>query len=189
MAYSIGPDWSEPKTITRWPGPHGEVRADKVATRVGYDRGGQLRNWGFESVLGDENVQVRELFKLTLDADYEDDRGFSCLEARQWYLDYLRCLNTAIDRFFDASIPRWREGVVEYSFSTPTTWRSPAMVAKIEELIIRAGFDSSPRKQARMALTEAEAAAIEASKTQYRVGEVFLICDVRVIAPSWSKSC
>jgi hypothetical protein len=112
-------------------------------------------------VFGAENVDVREQFKLTLDSDYEDDRGFSCLDARRWYFDYLSCLHREIEKFFDVSVPRWRDLHVEYSFSTPTTWKNPA------------------KQTVRMGLTEAEAAAIEASTTQYREGDIFLICDVR----------
>ncbi|KAK5125179.1 hypothetical protein LTR85_000855 [Meristemomyces frigidus] len=178
VAYSIGPDWSEPRTLNRWPSNVGIEKADKVATRVGYTKDtNKQKNWGFESVFADEGVNVREQFKLTLDADYEDDRGFTCHDARQWYLDYLRCLHGEIEKFFDASIPRWRNMHVEYSFSTPTTWKNPAMIASIEELVKSAGFASTSQQSVRMALTEAEAAAIEASTTQYRTNEIFLICD------------
>lgn len=138
-------------------------------------------NWGFESVFGDDSVTVREQFKLTLDAEYEDDRGFSCHEARSWYFDYLKFLYREIEKFFDTSVPRWRELQVEYSFSTPTTWKNPAMIASIEHLIKSAGFASTGQQTVRMALTEAEAAAIEASTTQYRAGDIFLICDVRAM--------
>jgi hypothetical protein len=129
-------------------------------------------------VFGDREVDVREQFKLTLDADYEDDRGFTCQDARVWYYDYLTCLHREIEKFFDASVPRWRSLNVEYSFSTPTTWNNPAMIASIEKLVKSAGFASTATQTVRMALTEAEAAAIEASTTQYRAGDIFLICDV-----------
>lgn len=122
-------------------------------------------------------MEIREQFKLTLDAEYEDDRGYSCHDARQWYLDFLSCLHREIEKFFDATIPKWRDMYVEYSFSTPTTWKNPAMIANIQRAIEMAGFKSD-RQSVRMALTEAEAAAIEASTTQYRAGDVFLICDV-----------
>lgn len=179
VAYSIGPDWSDPRTLNRWPSKHGTEKADKVATRVGYDKGKKdLKNWGFESVFGDKEVDVREQFKLTLDADYEDDRGFTCHDARVWYYDYLTCLHREIEKFFDASVPRWRSLHVEYNFSTPTTWNNPAMIASIEKLVRSAGFASTATQTVRMALTEAEAAAIEASTTQYRAGDIFLICDV-----------
>jgi hypothetical protein len=162
-------------------------RADKVATRVGYCKTtGALKSWGFESVFSDDSVDIREQFKLTLDAEYEDDRGYTCHDARQWYFDYLSCLHTEIEKFFDTSIPRWRDLRVEYSFSTPTTWRNPAMIASIHKLIESAGFACTERQSVRMALTEAEAAATEASTTQYRIGDVFLICDVR--APSSNRN-
>lgn len=52
------------------------------------------------------------------------------------------------------------------------------MIASIEKLVKSAGFASTATQSVRMALTEAEAAAIEASTTQYRAGDIFLICDV-----------
>jgi hypothetical protein len=52
------------------------------------------------------------------------------------------------------------------------------MIASIEKLIRSAGFASTATQTVLMALTEAEAAAIEASTTQYRAGDIFLICDV-----------
>ena len=146
---------------------------------MGYDKEGGLKNWGFESTFEDDNIVLREQFKLTLDAEYEDDRGFSCHDARKWYFDYLRSLHAEIESFFDTAIPRWRTMNVEYSFSTPTTWKNPAMIASIQKLMESAGFANTNQQSVRMALTEAEAAAIEASTTQYRTGDIFLICDVR----------
>ncbi len=52
------------------------------------------------------------------------------------------------------------------------------MIASLQKLMEEAGFAGSPQQTVRMALTEAEAAALEASTNQYRVGEIFLICDV-----------
>ncbi|KAK5170090.1 uncharacterized protein LTR77_004674 [Saxophila tyrrhenica] len=177
VAYSIGPDWSDPRTLNRWPGAHGTVREDKVATRVGYSKAsGDLATWGFLSVFDDEATVVHDFFKLTLDADYEDDRGFSCQDARKWYCDYLRCLHREIEAFFDAAVPNWRALHVEYSFSTPTTWRNPAMIDSMQRLMESAGF-ACRGQSVRMALTEAEAAAIEASTTKYNMGDIFLICD------------
>ncbi|KAK1024507.1 hypothetical protein LTR33_017893, partial [Friedmanniomyces endolithicus] len=118
-----------------------------------------------ESVFGDDQTTVREQFKLTLDPEYQDDRGSTWEEARQWYFDYLTCLHREIEKFFDTSIPRWRSMRVEYSFSTPTTWKNPAMIAGIEKLIKSAGFTDTAQQTVRMALTEAEAAAIDASTT------------------------
>ncbi|SMQ49896.1 unnamed protein product [Zymoseptoria tritici ST99CH_3D7] len=178
VAFSIGPDWSDPKVISRWPGFHGVERADKVATRIGYSKQNQkVKNWGFETTFGDSSIELREQFKLSLDAEYEDDRGYSCQDARQWYLDYLSCLHSEIEKFFDESVPRWRNMHVEYSFSVPTTWKNPAMIASMEMLIQAAGFADTHYQSVRMSLTEAEAAAIEAATTQYKEGDIFLICD------------
>ena len=54
------------------------------------------------------------------------------------------------------------------------------MIASIQKLIESAVFNSTERQSVRMALTEAEAAAIEASTTQYCTGDVFSICDVSI---------
>lgn len=179
MSYSIGPDWPEPRNLNRWPSSHGFEKADKVATRVGYSRKSkQLNKWGFQCVFGDENFDVHEHFKLALDEEYEDGRGFDSEQARQWYCDYLKCLHREIGRSFDTIIPKWRMFRIEYNFSTPTTWRNPAMIASIEGLIKAAGFASTENQTVRMSLTEAEAAAIEVS-TYYLPGDIFLICDVR----------
>ncbi|KAK3655219.1 hypothetical protein LTR56_003640 [Elasticomyces elasticus] len=178
VAYSIGPDWSPPHNLNRWPGRHGVEKADKVATRISYSKArDEVQGWGFESTFGDEGVTVRENFLLTVDAEYEGDRSFTCHEARRWYCDYLTCLHREIERYFDNSIPRWRSMHVEYSFSTPTTWRNPAMIASIEKLIKLAGFADTAQQTVRMALTDAEAAATEASFMQCGKGDIFLICD------------
>lgn len=150
-----------------------------MATRVSYNRGsGQLQGWGELAVFGDESVEVREFFKLTLDPEWQDYREYTCSQATDWYCDYLRCLHQQIEAYFDQHVSRWREKRVEFNFSTPTTWRNPAMVAGIEKMIKSSGF-SSEFQSVRMSLTEAEAAAIEASTCQYKEGDVFMICDVR----------
>ncbi|QIW94963.1 hypothetical protein AMS68_000481 [Peltaster fructicola] len=178
VAYSLGPDWSHPLCLNKWPSANGLERADKVATRVGYSKDTDtLVNWGFESSFDDRAINVREQFKLTLDEEWVDDRGYTYDQARQWYHDYLRCLYGEIERFFDIHIPRWRELNVEYNFSAPTTWRSPAMVSVIENMIKTSGYTSTPRQTMRMSLTEAEAAAIDAAVVNYNIGDIFLICD------------
>jgi hypothetical protein len=182
VAYSIGPDWCEPRVIKRWPGPQedGSIKsADKVLTRLAYDKNTkQLRAWGFQCVWDEQRYDIREHFKLTLDAAFEDYRKYSCHDARGWLQDYLSCLHHEIETFFDNSIPRWRQMLVEFNFSTPTTWNNPAMIASIEKLAIKAGFESETRQIVRMGLTEAEAAAVDVPLAGYKPGDVFLICDV-----------
>lgn len=51
------------------------------------------------------------------------------------------------------------------------------MIAPLQGLIESAGFSASERQTVRMSLTEAEAAAIEATTSQCRAGDIFLICD------------
>ena len=51
------------------------------------------------------------------------------------------------------------------------------MLAQIEYVIRRAGFGQTERERASVYLTEAEAAAIYASKQSMVKGEVFLVCD------------
>ena len=51
------------------------------------------------------------------------------------------------------------------------------MLAQIEKIIHAAGFGQTERERASVYLTEAEAAAISASKQYLAKGEVFLVCD------------
>ena len=51
------------------------------------------------------------------------------------------------------------------------------MLAKIEDIIRAAGFGQTENERAGVYLTEAEAAAIYASKQSMVKGEVFLVCD------------
>lgn len=164
--------------IQKWPGIHGIEDRGKVATRVSYKKAdGQLQAWGEQCDFADVTTDVREQFKLTLDKRWHDYRGYEASHAKQWYCDFLQCLHKEIEKHFDEHIPRWREQRVEYNFSTPTTWRDPAMIANIEEATKSSGFTSTKLQTVRMSLTEAEAAAVEASTTSYGQGEVFLICD------------
>lgn len=51
------------------------------------------------------------------------------------------------------------------------------MIGELEQLIRSAGFGERPNYKVVISLTEAEAAAVYASKSQYQRGEVFLVCD------------
>lgn len=65
-----------------------------------------------------------------------------------------------------------------FVFSVPVTWRNnPGMVAELEATIRSAGFGSRGLDSAGIYLTEAEAAAIYASRGSINRGEVFLVCD------------
>ena len=51
------------------------------------------------------------------------------------------------------------------------------MIAEIERVIGGAGFGQTNRERASVYMTEAEAAAVYASKQSMVAGEVFLVCD------------
>lgn len=68
-------------------------------------------------------------------------------------------------------------------FSVPVTWRNNlALIARIEETIQASGFGIRGNDTASIFLTEAEAAAIYASKQSMTRGEVFLVVDAGKIA-------
>lgn len=51
------------------------------------------------------------------------------------------------------------------------------MIAETERLIKSAGFSERPNQKVRITLTEAEAAAVYASRQAYQKGDVLLVCD------------
>jgi hypothetical protein len=176
----MGPEWHPPKTIQHWPGRVGGELANKVATTVAYDvRTGSLATWGFLVDRENPELQPEELFKLYLDPAHRDAfRHAPDLEdVRRWYKDYLSCIYKNVSQTFSDTIPRWSSKNVEWCFSVPTTWRSPAMIAQTEKLIKDAGFEQKSNHKVRISLTEAEAAAVYATKQNYERGEVFLVCD------------
>lgn len=182
VAYSSGPDWARPETIQNWPGNVRGAIADKVDTKIAYDEAGKPKRWGFlvDESHNNGSDRCEEFFKLYLDPEFNDsfDDAPSIQEARRWFVDYLSYLYTTINRHLHDTIPRYASKRVEFKFSVPTTWKSPAMIAETEQLIRNAGFArSNSMHTAEISLTEAEAAAVYASKMQYSAGEIFLVCD------------
>ena len=93
-------------------------------------------------------------------------------------MDHLSCLYQTFDRHLNDTIPKYNSKRVEFKFSVPTTWKNPAMIAETEQLVRNAGFaKDNPLHTAEISLTEAEAAAVYASKMQYSANEIFLVCD------------
>jgi len=181
VAYTYGPEWSDPKTIQRWPGKLGHEVRNKVDTSISYDlRSGQPTTWGFLCNPDDERYEYNSLFKLYLDP-YHKDHGPnppSTEDARQWYRDYLVFLYSNLMRHFADIIPKFASKSVDFVFSVPVTWRNnPGMVAELEAIIRSAGFGSRGMDSAGIYLTEAEAAAIFASHGSISRGDVFLVCD------------
>ena len=81
-------------------------------------------------------------------------------------------------QYFTDTIPRFGRKRIDFVFSVPVTWRkNPAMLAQIEQIIRGAGYGQSERERACVYLTEAEAAAIYASRQSMVRGETFLVCD------------
>lgn len=180
VAYSMGPDWSDPQAIQHWPSRIGSQLADKVATQISYDsQTGERTTWGFLCDLADPGLQTERFFKLYIDPVYRDKfpDAPTVLEARRWYRDYLECIYGAITQFFSESHPRSMSKNIEFLFSVPTTWRNPSMIAATMRLIKEAGFEQRPNHIARITLTEAEAAAVYTSKQQYATGDIILVCD------------
>jgi hypothetical protein len=180
VAYSMAPEWAAPATIQHWPGKLGHENRNKVDTAIAYDpRTGHPTTWGFLIDKENRDLEVQDLFKLYLDPTHRDDfREQPTLEeARKWFTDYMRCIYQAIKGHFDDTLPRWNNKNVEFLFSVPTTWKNPAMIADTERLIRQAGFGERQNQVVRISLTEAEAAAVYASKQSYERGDVFLVCD------------
>ncbi|KAK5086586.1 hypothetical protein LTR05_003754 [Lithohypha guttulata] len=182
VAYSAGPDWPRPDTIQNWPGNARGSIADKVDSKVAYTEGGEIAAWGFaaDEGFGIDSQRCEEFFKLYLDPEFRDamEDAPSLQEARRWFTDYLSCLYRTVDRHMNDTIPKYSSKRVEFKFSVPTTWKNPAMIAETEQLIRNAGFArGNPLHTAEISLTEAEAAAVYASKMQYAAGDIFLVCD------------
>ena len=171
----MAPDWGEPKAIQHWPGKTISELANKVPTRLQYKKDSTIvENWGFlcDTEGDDAAAEILTCFKLHLDPDYPDPRpdAPTAEDARQWFQDYLRCIHDHIVETFSASYPYWRKQSTEFIFSVPTTWKEPGMINEIEKSIKAAGFGrDGPDHRAGVTLTEAEAAAVYASKQRLEV--------------------
>ena len=175
----MGPDWAEPKTLQHWPGKMINELANKVPTLLQYKEGSrEVKAWGFLCDQESEDTDIIATFKLHLDPAYVDPRTDAHVptleDARQWFQDYLRCLHDHIEGYFSDAFPRWKIQRTEFVFSVPTTWKSASIIAETERLIKGAGYGGDGvNHRAGIGLTEAEAAAVYASKQQF---EVSLLC-------------
>lgn len=169
----MAPGWSEPRTLQHWPGKMINEIANKVPTLLEYCPDGRtVKAWGFLCDQEDENADIKDFFKLHLDHTYKDQRPDApkLEEARRYFQDYLRCLHDHIQDYFSTSFHRWKTQRTAFIFSVPTTWKNPRMIAETENLIRRAGFGSTGwNHRVEIGLTEAEAAAVYASKQQFEV--------------------
>ena len=143
------------------------------------DNGRDVISWGFLVDLDANYAGTFDAFKLNLDPAYTDqfEDPISADQARIYFRDYLRCLRNYIEQTLEQSIPRFRDKYIEYTFSTPTTWTNPGMIDSIERALKEAGFADGYNRRIRMGLTEAEAAAVHASKNNHRQGDVIMVVD------------
>lgn len=156
--------------------------ANKVPTVLKYSpASSHVEAWGFLCDPNNDHSNLVDCFKLHLDPAFRDDPRPdrpTTQQARRWFHDYLRCLHNHIAEVISDVAPNWRRQKVEFTFSVPTTWKSPSMIADTEKLIKEAGFGADGMDhRARIGLTEAEAAAVYASQQQYEKGDVILVCD------------
>lgn len=181
----MGPDWLEPKTVQHWPGKGINELANKVPTLLQYEENTTTtKSWGFLCDVEGSNEELLTCFKLHLDPIYRDPRPEApkLAQARQWFQDYLRCVHDHIAETFGTSFPRWSLTRTEFIFSVPTTWKNPGMIMQMERLIKGAGYGSDgPQHRARIGLTEAEAAAVYASRQNFDVSGMGhrLVCTTR----------
>ncbi|KAF7506955.1 hypothetical protein GJ744_011086 [Endocarpon pusillum] len=180
VGYSIGPTWPPPKCIQKWPSRVVNPFAFKVPSRVGYRSGRRPKTWGFLCNPDEEDVQIEEHFKMYLNPRFDDHYGGRQThhEARTYFKDFLRCIYNFIVGYFLDTVPRWADIRVEYLFSIPTDWLAPELSAEFEKLVKEAGFGrDASRERVRIAMTEAEAAAVCAATHHYAVDDVILVCD------------
>ena len=175
VAYSMGPEWAEPKTLQHWPGKMISELANKVPTRIQYgENSREIKAWGFLCDQDDEDADIREFFKLHLDPEYVDPRTDADVptldDARRYFQDYLHCLLGHVEEYFSNAFPRWKTQRTQFVFSVPTTWKNAGMIAATEKLIRGAGYGrDGTNHRAVIGLTEAEGAAVYASQQQFEV--------------------
>ena len=174
VAYSVGPRWDRPETLTHWPGRTISQIDYKAPTLVGYDHGNSAipRACGFEVDVEDETLDVREFFKLDLDPRFGHDLPdrYPMNEVYKWFQDYMTFVYRSIISALSKEQPRWKGCKIDFMFSVPTTWKDPAMIVRIEQLLRQAGFGRDGEyHNVEITLTEAEAAAVYACKHQYQV--------------------
>lgn len=139
---------------------------------MGYGSDGQPRIWGSICNPEEEDVRIEEFFKVYLNPQFEDhyEGRPTHREARTYFTHFLRYIYRFIVDYFIRTVPRWADKRVEYLFSVPTDWANPALCADFESLVRRAGFGrDASRERARIAMTEAEAAAVCAATHHYAV--------------------
>ncbi|RDA93550.1 hypothetical protein CP533_3995 [Ophiocordyceps camponoti-saundersi (nom. inval.)] len=200
-----GVAWRTPRTpiqvINDWPGS-GDRGERKVPSSLVYDADGRLVSWGFLCADHDDSADHhhhngttrRELFKLCLDdATTAQQEGLanaptSSYEAQRLTVDFLSQVYAHVKGTIERQLGvqrhlghSWSDLVVLFLFSVPTTWKRQEIVNIFKNIIYEAGFGAEGlRHEARIDLTEAEAAAVTTLKTSavpFTVGSLFLAID------------
>ena len=117
VSWSMGPEWTEPRAILRWPTIAGYDLQERVDSCICYDIATRAptRLWGLLCNPDDERFEFNALFKLNIDPEYTDpiEDAPSCEEAQTWYRDYLGCLYRYLKLHFSDNIPRFAQKKVE----------------------------------------------------------------------------
>lgn len=160
-----------------------------------YDKGNSLSSWGFLCDDDEElDKQRKEFFKIFLDrlnlveAHIQGLQGApeSVSQAQQLVTDYLRQVYTHVKSTIEhqtgiGPFTGWKDWVVEFIFSVPTTWRSLEVVNTFKAAIKDAGFGTEgPRHSSTIELTESEAAAVATIKSTaitFEKDDIFLTVD------------
>ncbi|KAK5072461.1 hypothetical protein LTR64_005068 [Lithohypha guttulata] len=182
VSFSQEPEYPGPWQIQKWPRPIGTNPGqldNKVTTAVGYDGNNVLVNWGFVTGADGTAVTPEREFKLYIDPSFPDDHPTrpSHAEAIQFYTDYMTSLRQYIEVFFANTMSDFHQRNVEYLFSIPTTWKNPMITANLGRILSLAGFSNGYNRRLEIYLTEAEAAAVNAAKQTFRVGDIVMVAD------------
>ncbi|KAM4066815.1 Hsp70 family chaperone [Hirsutella rhossiliensis] len=192
------------QVINDWPGS-GDRGQRKVPSTLVYDADDDNNptSWGFlcddDGGGGDRDAgrTRRSLFKLHLDDDATGPAAqnqapakapISAADARRCTTHYLHKVYGHVKETIErqmglrrAPSGSWAHLTVLFLFSVPTTWTRMRTINLFKEIVREAGFGpGGPRHEARVDLTEAEAAAVTTLKTaavHFTPGSLFLTID------------
>ncbi|PHH83882.1 hypothetical protein CDD83_2874 [Cordyceps sp. RAO-2017] len=186
------------QVINDWPGS-GDCGERKVPLMLIYNADGSISSWGFQCADDDERdggKRWRDLFKVFLDDSAiatAQQQGLakapsSTAEARRYTTDFLRRVYGHVKETVERQMGlrrhaggSWADLAVLFLFSVPTTWTRMETINVFKDLVRDAGFGAEAlRHEARVDLTEAEAAAVTTLKTsavRFAAGSLFLTVD------------
>ncbi|KAK2750331.1 hypothetical protein FQN57_003811 [Myotisia sp. PD_48] len=181
VAYSFGPQWSNPQPLQHWLGRLPSELANKVPTCIEYYKDSvEVKNWGFGCDHQDEDPDIKEYFKLHLAPQAPKNwlDAPTKQHAQQWFHDYIRAVHRYVVKALTDIFPLFPSRRVEFIFSVPTTWKDQRTIAEIKDLLERAICSSNSSYRVNIGLTEAEAAAVYAcQQMDYQRGDIILVCD------------